>query len=94
MNRLQSQAIGRRALDLASQAGIRGSRLSSSQFPLHSIAVGHGHGHALPLLRRRSQIVGKGRIVGIEGRLHGEVANLCLGPGLIVQADLLKVTDI
>jgi hypothetical protein len=52
------------------------------------------HGDAFPLLRSRSQIAGKGCIVGIDVRLHSEVANLCLRPGFIVQTDVFKVADI
>jgi hypothetical protein len=52
------------------------------------------HWHTLPLLCRRSQIARKGGIVGIDGGLHSKVANLCLGPGLIIQTDFFEVTDI
>lgn len=52
------------------------------------------HGDAFPLLRCRSQIAGKARIVGIAVRLHSEVANLCLRPGFIVQTNILEVADI
>lgn len=52
------------------------------------------HRDALPLLHRRSQIAGKGGIVRVDGRLHGEVTNLCLGPGLVIQADFLEIPDI
>ena len=70
------------------------SPLSSCQFPLHAIAICRRHGNPLALLGCRSQIGGIGCIVRIDCCLHGEVANLCLRPGFIVQTDVFKVADI
>jgi hypothetical protein len=53
-----------------------------------------GYGDALSLLCRRSQIAGKGSIVGIDGGFYSEVSNLCLGPGLVIQSDFFEVSDI